>query len=93
MQSLKITRATGEVYECEITPVIEVEFETYHHGGYRKIFRENEKQTDLYWLAHACLKRVRPTIDPPIGVFGDPFLETLKRVEVTDDGDDVSKNS
>ena len=92
MQSLKITRATGEVHICEITPVIEVEFETYHQGGYRKIFREQERQTDLYWLAHACLKRVRPPIVPSIPVFGDEFLMDLKSVEVVDDGDDASKN-
>ena len=82
MQSLKITMIDGKEYVCQITPFLEVEFETYHRGGYRKIFREEEKQTDLYWLAHACLKQVRPPVEPTVPVFGDDFLKSLKVVEV-----------
>jgi len=79
MARLKITRAAGEVV-LHISPVVEVAFEKYPGKGIHKQFRDEEKQSDIYWLAHNCLQRVE--VIPP---FGDEFLNTLVSVEVLDD--------
>ena len=81
MARLKITRASGEVV-LHISPVVEVAFEKYTGKGIHKQFRDEEKQSDIYWLAHNCLQRVE--VIPP---FGDEFLNTLISVEVMDDND------
>ena len=80
MAKLKITRASGEVSEYEITPVIEWAFETYAKKGFQKAFREDEKQSDVYWLAWECIRRSGETVKP----FGPEFLETLRSVDVMD---------
>jgi hypothetical protein len=51
MAKLKITRANGEVTEHKITPGIEFSFELRRNMGISKALREDEKQTDIYWLA------------------------------------------
>ncbi len=81
MARLKITRATGEVTEHQITPRIEYAFELYAKKGFHKAFREDEKQTDLFYLAHECLKTAGVVVKP----FGSEFLDTLVKVEVLDD--------
>lgn len=78
MLKLKITRVTGEVDEIKITPVIEFAFEQYAKKGLRKAFLEDEKQSDVYWLAWECLRRSGVAVKP----FGQEFLETLESVEV-----------
>ena len=80
MASLKITRATGEVTEHEITPVMEVAFESYFQGGLLDLYRTNEKQTYKYWLAHYAWKADR--LEPAAPPFGDEFLKLLKKVEI-----------
>ena len=77
----KITRATGEVTEHQITPRIEYALELYAKKGFHKAFREDEKQTDLFYLAHECLKTAGVVVKP----FGSEFLDTLVKVEVLDD--------
>jgi hypothetical protein len=79
MARLKITRASGEVV-LSITPVVEYAFEKYTGKGIHKQFRDEERQSDIYWLAHNCLQRIE--VIPP---FGDEFLNTLISVEVLDD--------
>jgi hypothetical protein len=81
MAKLKITRANGEITEHQITPRIEYAFELYAKKGFHKAFRDDEKQTDIYFLAHECLRA--SGIEVP--VFGPLFLDTLIRVEVLDD--------
>jgi hypothetical protein len=81
MARLKITRATGEVTEHQITPRIEYLFELYAKKGFHKAFREDEKQTDLFYLAHECLRAANVVVKP----FGAEFLDTLVKVEVLDD--------
>ena len=81
MARLKITRASGDVI-VQITPVVEYAFEKYTGKGIHKQFRDEEKQSDIYWLAHNALQRVE--VIPP---FGDEFLNTLVSVEVLDDED------
>lgn len=82
MASLKITRADGTESVHEITPAIEYAFEQYAKKGFYKAFSEDQKRSDIYWLAWECLRRAdAPNVFP----FGDKFLETLKAVEVSDD--------
>jgi hypothetical protein len=81
MARLKITRATGEVTEHQITPRIEYAFELYAKQGFHKAFRNEERQTDVYWLAHECLRSAGVTV----AMFGPEFLDTLVKVEVLDD--------
>ena len=82
MAKLKVTRATGEVSEHQITPIIEYAFEQHFKKGFHKYFREDEQQSAVYWLAWECLRRDGA---PDVKPFGDKFLETLKAVEVLDD--------
>jgi hypothetical protein len=81
MARLKITRATGEVTEHQITPRIEYAFELYAKKGFHKAFRDDEKQGDLYWLAYECIRTSGEVVKP----FGAEFLDTLSKVEVVDD--------
>ena len=81
MAKLKITRANGEVTEHQITPRIEYAFELYAKMGFHKAFRDLERQTDVYFLAHECLRSAGITVP----MFGAEFLDTLAKVEVLDD--------
>ena len=80
MIKLKITKASGEIAEYEISPAIEFAFEQNFKSGFHKRFRDEEKQSDIYWLAHNALSRVE--VIPP---FGEEWLGTLIAVEVMDD--------
>ncbi len=82
MTSIKVTRADGTESIHEITPAVEYAFEQYAKKGFFKAFREDQKQTDIYWLAWECLRRADA---PDVKPFGEKFLETLKSVEVLDD--------
>jgi hypothetical protein len=81
MAKLKVTRADGTVSEYQITPRIEFEFETYAKKGFHKAFRDDEKQSDVYWLTWKCIQLSGETVKP----YGGDFLETLAKVEVLDD--------
>jgi hypothetical protein len=81
MAKLKITRANGDVTEHQITPRIEYAFELYAKMGFHKAFRDLERQTDVYFLAHECLRSAGITVP----IFGAEFLDTLAKVEVLDD--------
>ena len=48
--------------------------------GFYKAFVEAAKQSDIYFLAHECIKRSGETIKP----YGEGFIETLVSVEVLD---------
>ena len=82
MASLRVTRADGTVSQHEITPAIEYAFEQYAKKGFYKAFQEDQKQSDIYWLAWECLRRADA---PDVKPFGDKLLETLKAVEVLGD--------
>ena len=49
--------------------------------GFHKAFRDDEKQSDVYWLAWECLR----TSGEVVKSYGAEFLETLAKVEVLDD--------
>lgn len=78
MLQLKIKRVSGEVDEIKITPKIEWAFENYAKKGFRKAFLEDEKQSDIYWLAWEALRSSGVGVKP----FGADFLDTLESVEV-----------
>lgn len=82
MASLKVTRADGSESIHEITPAIEYAFEQHAKKGFYKAFVEDQKRSDVYWLAWECLRRAGA---PDVFPFGDKFLETLKAVEVLED--------
>jgi hypothetical protein len=48
--------------------------------GFHKRFRDEEKQSDVYWLAWEAERRSGVTVPP----FGEKYLETLSKVEVLD---------
>lgn len=79
MAKLTITRTNGDVSEHEITPSIEYSFEIFAKKGFAKAFAEDQKQSDIFWLAWKCLSK---TEDVPL--FGEKFVETLAKVEVGD---------
>ena len=80
MIKLKITKASGDVLEYEVTPAIEFAFETHFKSGFHKYFREEERQSAVYWLAWESERRNGQTPVP----FGDSYLETLAKVEILD---------
>lgn len=82
MAKLKITKANGDVSEHAITPSIEYAFEIYAKKGFGKAFAEDQKQSDIYWLAWKCLSK-----EEDVPLFGEKFIDTLTRVEVLDDSD------
>jgi hypothetical protein len=80
MARLKITRANGDVTEHQITPSIEYSFEMYAKKGFAKAFAEDQKQSDIFWLAWKCISKEEDVVP-----FGEKFVDTLMRVEVLDD--------
>jgi hypothetical protein len=80
MAKLKIVRQDGSILEGEITPAVEYSFELHTKMGFHRAFRQEEKQSDVYWLAWEITRRSGETVKP----FGMDFMETLKSVEVLD---------
>ena len=80
MAKLKIVRTDGSVVEGEITPAVEYFFEQQVKMGFHKAFRDEEKQSHVFLLAHEIVRRSGETVKP----FGMDFIETLKSVEVLD---------
>jgi hypothetical protein len=80
MAKLKIVRQDGSVLEGEITPAVEYAFEQYAKKGFHQAFRQDEKQSDVYWLSWEITRRSGETVKP----FGMEYIETLKSVEVLD---------
>ena len=80
MAKLQITFVDGKVLEGEVTPLVEYVFEQHYNMGFHKAFREEEKQTMVYWLAHEIVKRSGEPVDAKF----ENFLATLKNVEVLD---------
>ena len=80
MAKLKIVRQDGSILEGEITPAVEYSFELHTKMGFHRAFRQEEKQSDVYWLAWEITRRSGETVKP----FGMDFIETLKSVEVLD---------
>lgn len=80
MIKIRVTKASGEVSEYDVTPALEYSFEQQFKTGFHKRFRDEEKQSDIYWLAWEAERRSGTTVPP----FGEKFLENLSRVEILD---------
>ena len=80
MAQLKITFVDGKVVQGEITPLIEYTFEQHYKMGFHKAFREEELQTQVYFLSHEVCKRLGEPVDARL----ETFISTLKSVEVLD---------
>ena len=81
MAKLIVTMSDDSVHNIEISPRLEYAFELYAKKGFHKAFRDDEKQSDVYWLAHHGLMLAgEVTIKP----FGPEFLDQLKSVEVAE---------
>jgi hypothetical protein len=80
MAKLKIVRTDGSIVEGEISPAVEYFFEQQTKMGFHKAFRDEEKQSHVFLLAHEIIRRSGETVKP----FGAEFVETLKSVEVLD---------
>ena len=80
MAMLKITFEDGKVVQGEVTPIIEYVFEQHYKIGFHKAFREEELQTQVYFLAHEVCKRSGEPVDARL----ETFISTLKSVEVLD---------
>lgn len=82
MAKLRVTRVNGDVSEHAITPSVEYAFEIYAKKGFARAFADDQKQSDIFWLAWKCISK---TEDVPL--FGEKFVDTLAKVEVLDDSD------
>jgi len=80
MAKLRVTRVNGDVSEYSITPSVEYAFEIYAKKGFAKAFAEDQKQSDVYWLAWKCISK-----SEDVSLFGEKFIDTLTKVEVLDD--------
>jgi len=80
MIKLRVTKASGDITEYDITPALEYAFEQNFKSGFHKRFRDEEKQSDVYWLSWEAERRSGVTVQP----FGDKYLETLAKVEIMD---------
>lgn len=80
MIKIRVTKASGEVSEYDVTPALEYSFEQQFKTGFHKRFRDEEKQSDIYWLAWEAERRSGGTVPP----FGEKYLENLSRVEILD---------
>ena len=80
MIKLRLTKASGDVSDYDISPALEYSFEQQFKTGFHKRVRDEERQSDIYWLAWEAERRSGSTVVP----FGDKYLETLSKVEILD---------
>ena len=80
MIKLRLTKASGDISDFDITPALEYAFEQQFKTGFHKRFRDEERQSDIYWLSWEAERRSGITVVP----FGDKYLETLFKVEILD---------
>ncbi len=80
MIKIRVTKASGEVSEYDISPALEYAFEQQFKTGFHKRFRDEERQSDVYWLSWEAERRADVTVAP----FGDKYLQTLSKVEILD---------
>jgi len=78
MAKLKITRTDGTTLDAEITPSAEYAFEQHFKKGFYKKFREDEFQSDVFFLAWELTRASGQDVPP----FGVAFVDTLKDVEL-----------
>jgi hypothetical protein len=79
MAKLVVTMTDGTIHDVEITPRLEYNFEAHAGMGFHKALMENQRQSDIYWLAFEGLRLGGVTVRPM-----PEFLDTLKSVDVVD---------
>jgi hypothetical protein len=79
MAKLVVTMTDGNVHNVEITPRLEYNFEVHAGKGFHRALMEDQKQSDIYWLAFEGLRLAGVTVRPM-----PEFLDTLKAVDVVD---------
>jgi hypothetical protein len=83
MARVRVTKTDGKVIEARITPAMEYGFEIWKGMGFAKAFSEEQKQTDVFYLAWLVCSR-----SPEWGTiktFGAEFVNDLEKVEIVDD--------
>lgn len=81
MAKLKVELVDGTSHDIQITPKLQWAFENYAKKGFHKAFVEDQKQSDIFWLAWEGLRQNGITVKP----FGEAFLDSLSNVEVLGD--------
>jgi hypothetical protein len=81
MAKLKVTRVDGSVGEYPITPLVQYGFEVYSKKSFYSAFTQEQKMSDIFWLAWQCIRRSGES-GP---MFGESFIELLRSVDVLDD--------
>lgn len=81
MAKIKVTRADGTSGTYDISPIVQYAFEVNQKKSFIKAFVEEQKASDLYYVAWECIRRSGETVPP----FGEKFVETLATVEVAPD--------
>lgn len=79
MAKLVVTLTDGVVHNVEITPRLEYNFEQHIGKGFHKAILEDQRQSDIYWLAFEGLRLAGVTVRPM-----PEFLDTLKNVDVVE---------
>lgn len=79
MAKLVVTLTDGVVHNVEISPRLEYNFEQHIGKGFHKAILEDQRQSDIYWLAFEGLRLAGVTVRPM-----PEFLDTLKSVDVVD---------
>lgn len=77
---LKITTKEGKSEVVDVAPATECAFEIEFKGGFYKLLRDNERQSDLYWIAHHAMKRKGLT-----QLALDAFIDSLVEVDIVTD--------
>jgi hypothetical protein len=84
---LNITFNDGTKSTHEVTPRMEYDFEEHFGVGFYKKFRNDEKQSDIFWLAWKALQESGVVVKADMR----EFVSTLKSVDV-DNAEDEGKN-
>ena len=79
MAKLSITMKDGVVHDVEITPRLEYNFEQHVGMGFHRALLEQQRQSDIYWLAFEGLRLAGVQIKPM-----PEFLDMITKVDVLD---------
>lgn len=79
MGKLVVTMKDGLVHNVEITPRLEYNFEQHVGMGFHKALFEQQKNSDVYWLAFEGLRLSGVQVKPM-----PEFLDTIVKVDILD---------
>jgi len=81
MWAIKIDLKEGKSHTLDITPAARCAFESEFKTGFIKRLREEERESDIYWLAHNLMNKKGLTQLE----FGDGWLDTVIECELVVD--------